>query len=397
MATIEGTGDDDVLSGTDEADTIRGYGGDDTIYPGYGGDRIAAGTGDDTIVFVAAPSEAQTGPEGRIDGGGGHDTLDLTAIEDSGAYMSLGLLHAEIGGQTFRLEGIEQIAFGAGRQVVSTIGPDDAPVAIHCGDGNDVMVGGGRNRYFGEAGRDLVHLSSAYRGPGTGGADGGTGRDTLSLGSRFSVDLAAGIATTGDSVYEIAGFEIVEISDDSTASGDDRANVIAVTDFYRSASAQVTLAGRGGNDRLMGSLGDDVIDGGTGDDQLTGRGGMDVLTGGAGADIFGFLAPASSASRPDRITDFAAGEDRIDLSRIDADRATPGHDPLAFIGEAEFDGTAGQLRFAVSAGTTRIEADLDGDAAADLVLLLDGGPTLDIGCFILSPEAGAVPMAELVP
>ena len=64
-------------------------------------------------------------------------------------------------------------------------------------------------------------------------------------------------------------------------------------------------------DRLEGS--DDVLDGGDGDDIIEGGAGFDTLTGGAGADVFVFRA----GDGPDNITDFTAGEDRIEVIGFD--------------------------------------------------------------------------------
>ncbi|MCE7796310.1 M10 family metallopeptidase C-terminal domain-containing protein [Sphingobium sufflavum] len=82
-----------------------------------------------------------------------------------------------------------------------------------------------------------------------------------------------------------------------------------------------TLYGLGGNDRLVGGLGNDILDGGDGNDTLIGGSGRDTLTGGAGADIFRFESTGDSGtttSSRDIITDFTRGQDRIDLSAVDA-------------------------------------------------------------------------------
>ena len=59
-----------------------------------------------------------------------------------------------------------------------------------------------------------------------------------------------------------------------------------------------------------------------------------------------FLSGDSSAAsgQHDRITDFASGLDRIDLSGIDAISGTAGYDLFHFIGTAGFDGSAGAAR-----------------------------------------------------
>ncbi len=80
------------------------------------------------------------------------------------------------------------------------------------------------------------------------------------------------------------------------------------------------LNGLGGNDKLIGGLGNDTLNGGDGDDILIGGWGKDTLTGGAGKDVFRFESTMDSpaSSLRDVITDFRSGEDKIDLSAIDA-------------------------------------------------------------------------------
>ncbi|MEM6407939.1 MAG: hypothetical protein AAF700_05920 [Pseudomonadota bacterium] len=69
-------------------------------------------------------------------------------------------------------------------------------------------------------------------------------------------------------------------------------------------------------DALRGGEQDDVIDGYAGDDILDGgEGGADILTGGEGHDSFVFTKDGVA----DIVTDFAAGEDILDLRAITAD------------------------------------------------------------------------------
>lgn len=73
-----------------------------------------------------------------------------------------------------------------------------------------------------------------------------------------------------------------------------------------------TLNGKGGNDTLNGGRGADTLNGGTGNDILNGGTGDDSLSGGSDADTFVF-SPSSGGFGSDRILDFEAGIDRIDL------------------------------------------------------------------------------------
>lgn len=71
-----------------------------------------------------------------------------------------------------------------------------------------------------------------------------------------------------------------------------------------------TLTGSALDDRMMGGAGGETLQGGAGDDFLHDGGGNDLLTGGTGADVFVFARDGSA----DRISDFQAGEDRLDVS-----------------------------------------------------------------------------------
>jgi Ca2+-binding RTX toxin-like protein len=70
-----------------------------------------------------------------------------------------------------------------------------------------------------------------------------------------------------------------------------------------------TLIGGDGADFLVGGRGHDVVRGGGGDDTIVGCYGKDVLKGGDGFDTFVF----ANLKAPDRIKDFAVGEDLIHL------------------------------------------------------------------------------------
>jgi len=149
------------------------------------------------------------------------------------------------------------------------------------------------------------------------------------------------------------------------------------------------LDGALGNDVLLGGGGADILIGGDGLDQLTGAGGRDTMSGGAGADKFIFQATGhTTVALPDVITDFSSSEgDMIDLSKIDAQAAVAGDQTFSFIGANAFAGGgstgAGQLRYAYTGTETRILGDVNGDGAADFMIVLSGQLSLQSGDFIL--------------
>ena len=139
------------------------------------------------------------------------------------------------------------------------------------------------------------------------------------------VDLRAGTATGtwGDSAFthETPWFlePIVE-------------QVVGSVFSYRISNIEEVRGSNNGNDRIYGSDGDNRIEGRGGDDILDGRGGKDRLYGGDGNDIL--VGRGGAADRDDdqlhggagndtfiirgngtnTISDFANGEDRIDLN-----------------------------------------------------------------------------------
>ncbi|MGK9237390.1 M10 family metallopeptidase C-terminal domain-containing protein, partial [Inquilinus limosus] len=80
----------------------------------------------------------------------------------------------------------------------------------------------------------------------------------------------------------------------------------------------------------------------------------------------------STAGSTDRITDFGDG-DEIVLVSIDADINTADKDEaFTLIGESDFSGTAGQLRYEHRDGDTVVQGDTNGDGQADLEIVLTG-------------------------
>jgi serralysin len=139
------------------------------------------------------------------------------------------------------------------------------------------------------------------------------------------------------------------------------------------AAQAVTLDGGDGLDTLDGGSFSDVLLGGAGADRLTGAGGVDRLTGGAGADRFLFTAAGhSTVGSRDVVTDFAAGEDRIDLDTAGGRR---------FVGAGTFFGTVGEVRAIAANGATLVEVDTDGDRDADLQIELTGAVALTAANF----------------
>ncbi|MET4897873.1 cadherin domain-containing protein [Sphingomonadaceae bacterium jetA1] len=172
----------------------------------------------------------------------------------------------------------------------------------------------------------------------------------------------------------------------------DTINGTAEQDVLDGGWGNDVLNGLGGNDKLIGGWGNDTLDGGDGDDILIGGWGKDRLTGGAGKDVFRFESATDSpaSSSRDIITDFHSGEDKIDLSAIDANTSLFAWGDQAFTllttPGAKFTG-AGQLRFSyqMMGGKeyTIVEGNTDAFGMADFSVALLGHHNLTAHDFYL--------------
>jgi Ca2+-binding RTX toxin-like protein len=104
--------------------------------------------------------------------------------------------------------------------------------------------------------------------------------------------------------------------------------------------------------------------------------GADTLTGGAGKDTFLYAEKTDSgvgAGARDVITDFAKGEDKIDLDQAGG---------RFFIGNRAFSGVAGEVSAIAGDGVTVVRVDVDGDKQTDFEIELAGLLQLDLSDFI---------------
>jgi Ca2+-binding RTX toxin-like protein len=129
------------------------------------------------------------------------------------------------------------------------------------------------------------------------------------------------------------------------------------SDLLFAGSGIDTLQGGDGDDLLLGMAGKDSLVGGAGADMLVGGADGDVLTGLDGADIFLFAQGDSGVgdAAQDRITDFAIGEDRLDLTSF--------REALHLV-EA-FGHHAYELVMTDRPDGTLIQIDLNGDGVSD--------------------------------
>ena len=131
------------------------------------------------------------------------------------------------------------------------------------------------------------------------------------------------------------------------------------------------LTGTNANNKFNGLAGNDTIKGMGGNDFIIGGLGADKLTGGAGKDTFDFnssLEIGKKGATRDSILDFTHGQDKIDLSGIDAKIITSANDKFTFIGSSAFHNKAGELQYVKGV----LSGDTDGNGKADFEMLIVG-------------------------
>jgi Ca2+-binding RTX toxin-like protein len=307
--TPGGEGCQELFLGTNASEVLPGNECDNTVI-GFAGNDVLFGLGGNDHVRGGTGNDRLLGNDGRdiLTGEAGNDRLDGNDGNDSG--------------------------FG--------------------GTGNDLVTGGdGNDRLFGEAGNDRLD-----GGDGNDRLDGGEGADPLE--GEAGNDILVG----GNGNDRLEG----QAGNDALLGG-------AGNDRLRGGTQSDALDGGAGHDFMLGEEGIDVLHGRAGNDRLQGGLAADLVFGGDGADRFELIAvndsgPAVGAA--DRFLDFDFGEgDRIRLTAIDADQTTAANDAFVFIGTAAFS-DAGQVRFQVVGGETRVFLNTDNDTAAEAMVRVDG-------------------------
>jgi hypothetical protein len=140
----------------------------------------------------------------------------------------------------------------------------------------------------------------------------------------------------------------------------------------------------GGGQVLTSNGPGDALLGGAGDDTLNASQGSDVLTGGAGADTFAW---AKEPWSPARVTDFVAGQDRLDLSALLQASHYTGSDPVA-------DGYVQLLDDGAGGAKLLLDHDGAGPEWGNYIIHLEGTPVAGLTWAKLSGSGGAASGGE---
>jgi len=178
LITVDGTAQNDVLTGTRAAQTIHGLGGEDTITAGTGASDLYGDAGNDTLIGGIGKD--------RLYGGDGNDTIKGTFGDSINGGAGNDTIHAERGVTINGGDGIDRLVLdftGLGLPIIAALpdGPDGVIASIGTsytsierfditgGYGNETLRGNNQpNTILGGAGSDVIN--------------GGGGSDTLDAG-----------------------------------------------------------------------------------------------------------------------------------------------------------------------------------------------------------------------
>jgi Ca2+-binding RTX toxin-like protein len=279
------------------------------------GANMTTRAGDDVYTFSNSQAELKT----IWDAGGtdsfdlSNQTLDMVINLNAGAFSSLGVKQITYEGAL--IAATENIAIAYNVTIENAIGGVGND-SLYGNDVSNTLSGGaGNDQIFGGSGNDLLDWDANAR----------TGNDTLSGGlgdDQFVIDsltdvikeyFAEGIDTIwsqiGYSLAAIANVENLSLIGSAAVKGTGN----GLKNTLQGNSAANTLNGGSGNDKLIGMDGNDKLIGGIGNDILNGGLGNDVLTGGKGKDIFQLTHALNAKNNIDRITDFVAVDDTLQL------------------------------------------------------------------------------------
>lgn len=343
---VEGSAQDDDLSGDDGRNRLYGGAGNDVLTGNGDFDFLFGGAGNDRLRAGIDEPDFSGGEIYR--GGDGFDTMVF--------YGNGGFLNAIYRASFAEIEALEfgTAVHGGGGRYHFTATQFDSIELIRAGG----RAGGNANRVeitILSDGITAIDLSTVDV-RGFGAAD------------RFAISGLEGVKNTiiGSSARDaIFGQNLSDLL--VGGKGRDNLNGFGGRDRLQGGFGNDKLRGGNGNDMVFGEDGNDIVQGGRGADTVGGGLGTDVLTGNGGVDTFRFISFAAMGG--DVIRDFGPGE-TLDFRNA------------GVAGFGTFDGTAGMLRFRTQGGNGFVEADIDGDGNADFSLSLNGVGAFDAGSLV---------------
>ena len=334
------------LTGNSAANTLTGNGASNTLDGSTGADTMVGGDGDD-IYVVDNAAEVVT-----------ETNASLTQIDEvrSSVTWTLG---ANL--ENLTLTGTAAIN-GTGNALANTITGNSAVNTLTANAGNDTLDGGvGADVMWGGAGNDVYYVDNASD-------------QTNEAISETKTGDAGGTDLVYSSVTHTLGNYLENLTLTGSTSINGTGNALANT-----------LTGNAAANTLKGEAGSDILYGGLGSDSLYG-GARDKVK-----DVFDFndITESMTGTTRDKVYDFIANIDKIDLSDIDANTAAAKTGDQAFL----FSGTTAKANSVWykkvdvdGSSATKdivIYGDVDGNTTADFEIGLVGVTSIDATDFVL--------------
>jgi uncharacterized delta-60 repeat protein len=341
--------DIDLTANTDGTFQVSARGFDQATVTRIGNDgTFVDGFGENGVLTVKIPEDAY------YNGG-----ISTAVQADGSVVVGAAYNAAGVGDPTYTLQ-----RFNPDGQLDTRFGDDgvlslnaamgfgeDSVVTVQA-DGKIIVMGHGE----GEALATLARLN----------ADGSFDASFGSMGRvTFEADTPVALTVQDDGKILAAGtsngdFSVIRLNADGS-----------VDTGFGSQDGKLHVDGYAGEEILQGSDAAEIIHGLAGDDVLQGNGGRDVLQGGAGADIFRFTElndsfRTTTQNNSDRVMDFDASQDRIDLIGLGFTGIGDGHGGTLAV-MASSDGTRTYLKnYDADGSGQRFELILDGNLSGQL-------------------------------
>ncbi len=348
---------------------------------------VVGGTGADTLKVSSGANLAKVA---SFAGGDGNDVIEFTAaatdIVDSQfanvtSVKTLTLTGASTAvlGTNATTAGIDTVTAGAGNTSITST-QTALTVAAAAMTANTYTLGLAGSANYTVTGADVTTLTVS-----------GTGTSHITF-ADLGTDDAATLAITGSGNATVVGGAA---GDTITVTG-----LATASQTFTGSVAKFNITAGAGAQTITTGVGADTINGGAGNDTITGGAGADVLSGGADADTFvitganqsvvssartltATVAAADSitfatgtAGTVDKITDFVAGTDKLDVTTannagtniVGLTAATALTAGTTYVGYGSYNATTGVFTLAAA---------FDATTAKDvLVVVGDGTQTL---------------------